>query len=157
MCSGCKKINKTPCRNFILFNPPTPHEFSCLSPCSSWDTGLSFRKAAPVPQQYLSWAQGHQKQSLTVSRSRKHRPAQSLGGNYLLIASVSQKHHSNSSWDSRFIQQISTLGASFPSQLLNLEVVFPLLPPSPAPSPRAPVSPLQPPPSPPALPLCRIT
>lgn len=49
--------------------------FSCLSSCPSWDPGLSFRKAAPVPQQYLSWAQGHQKQSLTVSRSRKHRPA----------------------------------------------------------------------------------
>lgn len=97
----------------LLQSPHYP--FSCLSPCSSWDTGLSFKKAAPVPQQYLSWAQGHQKQSLTVSRSRKHRPVQSLGGNYLLIASVSQKHHSNSSWDSRFIQQISTLGASFPS------------------------------------------
>lgn len=77
---------------------------------------------------------GIRSRSLTVSGSGKRRPAQSLGGNYLLIASVSQKHHPNLSWDSRFFfQQISTLGASFPSQLLNLEVVLPLLPPSPCP------------------------
>jgi len=48
---------------------------------------------------------------MTVSRTGKRRPAWSLGGNYLLIASVSQKHHSNLSWDSRFSLANKHLGS----------------------------------------------
>lgn len=89
----------------------SPHSsFSCLSPCSSWDTGHS-GKQPQFPSSICPGHKGIRSRSLTVSRSRKHRPAQSLGGNYLLIASVSQKHHSNSSWDSHFYPANKHLGS----------------------------------------------
>lgn len=77
--------------------------FSWLSPCSSWNTRLFHSgKQSPFPSSICPGHKGIRSRSLTVSGSGKRRPAQSLGGNYLLIASVSQKHHSNLSWDSRF-------------------------------------------------------
>lgn len=68
-------------------------------------------RQSQVPSSICPGHKGIRSRSMTASRAGKCRPAQSLGGNHLLIASVSQKHHSNLSWDSRFSPANKHLGS----------------------------------------------